>query len=159
MKALIFSDTHGKISEAIRIIKAHKNIDLIIHLGDLVKDAEDIQAIFNDIKVEFIAGNNDWNSRTSYEKILNIENKNILITHGHLYNVKCDTNRIIKKAKDEKVDCVLFGHTHKSFEDIKEGICFLNPGSMAYSQEVPSYGLLEIKDNKINTMICKLKDF
>lgn len=156
MKILVFSDTHGRINTTINLIKA-QNPDMIIHLGDLVKDAEDLNSVFNDIRFEYVAGNNDFYSNVPYEKIINIDNKKIFITHGHKYRVKYGLDDIISKGETEKVDCILFGHTHEGFERMENNILLLNPGSISIPRNNPSYGLIEIKNNEIYSMLCELK--
>ena len=47
-RILVLSDTHRKVSLALRVIPAIKP-DAIIHLGDMVSDAEEIEAYFPDI--------------------------------------------------------------------------------------------------------------
>ena len=156
MKALIFSDTHGKINSAIKIIEQHKQVDVIIHLGDLIKDARDIQSIFKDIKVEFIAGNNDLFSNVPNEKTINLGTKKVFIAHGHTYRVKYGLDEIIKKGNELGADGVLFGHTHCTYENIIENALYLNPGSLTFPCRGPSYGLIEVIDNKMYSMICNV---
>ena len=156
MKIVVFSDTHGKINSAIDIINK-QNPDMIIHLGDFVRDAEDLRSVFTDIKIEYVAGNNDFYMNVLSEKIISIQNKKILLTHGHNYRIKHGLESIIIKGQQEEVDVVLFGHTHKAYENIENNILYFNPGSLTLPYEKPSYGLIEIKNNKIYSMICSLK--
>ena len=43
MKLLVISDTHGSVEKAVELIRKG-NYDAVIHLGDLVRDAEAIRA-------------------------------------------------------------------------------------------------------------------
>lgn len=156
MRILVFSDTHGKINSAIKIIEGQKQVNLIVHLGDLVKDAQDIQAIFKDIRVEFVSGNNDIYDYVDNEKIISIGNKKLLITHGHKYKVKRSMDDLVKRGLELNVDAVLFGHTHKSYENIVNNILYFNPGSLTLPVIKPSYGLIEILNDKVNSMICNI---
>ena len=155
MKILVLSDTHGKINFAVDMIKK-QNPDMIIHLGDLVRDAEDLLTVFKDIKMENVAGNNDFYIKMPSEKIIIIQNKKILLTHGHNYKIKHGLDDLIIKGQKEEVDIVLFGHTHRTYESIENNILYFNPGSLTLPYEKPSYGLIEIKNNKIYSMICNL---
>jgi hypothetical protein len=135
----------------IKVINKIKNIDMIIHLGDFIKDALKLGDLYRKIPIEFVPGNNDWTRDYSSEKILDLEGKRIFITHGHLYNVKYDYQRIILKGKTVKADAVFFGHTHMHEEIFSDGMLVLNPGSISIpsNSEYPTYSLVEIKDNKI----------
>ncbi len=155
MKIVVLSDTHGKINTAINIIEQQKP-DMIIHLGDLVRDAIDLENIFKEIKIEYVAGNNDFYTNAPYEKELNIENKKILIIHGHKYRVKYGIDDIILKAKNERLDSILFGHTHESYEYTKDGILYFNPGSLTLPRSNKTYGLLEVRNGNIYSMICNI---
>lgn len=153
---LVISDTHGKINNVCKILSQNKNIKSIIHLGDLVQDAEDIKYMY-DIPVYCVAGNNDYYSKEEREKVIEIENKKFFITHGHNYDVKMGLNRLVEKAKLLGVDCVLFGHTHNSYSDYISNILVLNPGSISLPKGSgnPTYSIIEIQDNKLFSNIYK----
>lgn len=156
MKALVFSDTHGKINSAVKIIEMHKDVDLIIHLGDLVRDAEHLQSIFKDIRVECVSGNNDFYQNHPNEKIIEFDNKKLFLTHGHDYRVKYGFEDLFKKGRELKIDGVLFGHTHRAHEEIVDNILYFNPGSISLPLKTPSYGIIETRGNKLYSVICSL---
>lgn len=159
MKILVLSDTHGKIDKSLKIIEKNK-IDLIIHLGDYSSDAKDIANITG-LEVLSVKGNCDFNDKeTNEELIVTIKNKKMLITHGHLYNVKVEYNSIYYRAKEVNADLVLFGHTHRPF--LYEGeIIMFNPGSIEYPyySEEAGYGIIEIssEDIKVYKKIINFK--
>jgi putative phosphoesterase len=138
----------------VKVISKIKDIDMIIHLGDLVKDALKLREQYKEIPVELVPGNNDWTREFTSEKILLLEGKKIFITHGHQYNVKYDYQRIISKGKSIKADAVFFGHTHIAEEMFSDGMLVLNPGSISipHQSERPTYSLVEIRDNKVISM-------
>lgn len=151
-RILIFSDTHGNIKRATEIIN---NIpcDLIIHLGDLVRDAKDIQKQFPEIPVEYVCGNNDYFG-TDYIKVVKFEGVNLFCTHGHLYTL----DKMAEKAENLNCSFALFGHTHKSMSQMQGNIRLFNPGSISRPRDgSPSYGVLEIEDNKPKIVIVKEK--
>jgi len=39
MRILLFSDSHGNIQNMIKAINKNKNISMLIHLGDFIRDA------------------------------------------------------------------------------------------------------------------------
>lgn len=151
-RILIFSDTHGDIKKAVSIIN---NIpcDLIIHLGDLLRDAREIQKLFPNICIECVCGNNDYFG-TDYLKVVNFEGINILCTHGHLYTL----DKMVEKAKSLNCTFALFGHTHRSMSQMQEGVRLFNPGSISRPRDdSPSYGVLEIENNIPKIAIIKEK--
>lgn len=152
MKILLFSDSHGYTHNMIRAINKYKDIDIIIHLGDFIKDAIKVSELYKNIQFEFVPGNNDWIRDYPGEKILDLDGKKILITHGHLYNVKYDYEKIIIRGKALKVDAVFFGHTHEAEEFFSEGMLVLNPGSISIpaKSDQPTYCLVEIKEGKFS---------
>ncbi|HEX9061912.1 MAG TPA: metallophosphoesterase [Clostridia bacterium] len=151
MKIMLFSDSHGIMNNMVRMLSKHKDVDLVIHLGDLVKDALKLKESFQRIPFEIISGNNDWNREYPSEKTIEAEGKKIFITHGHNYNVKYDYQRIISRGRSANVDAVFFGHTHEPEEMFSDGMMVLNPGSIALPRPPykPSCCLIEIMDGKI----------
>lgn len=154
MKILIISDTHGNNKNVINVISNLKNkINLIIHLGDCDTDAQQIIQMYPTIPVEFIAGNCDFGSNSIREKILNINNNKILITHGHMYNVKWNYDRISYVGEEKKVQAVLFGHTHSPYMKYMGRVLVMNPGSISLPRDdlIPTYGIINITDNGVLT--------
>lgn len=151
MKILVFSDTHGRIDSCIRIIKNTDDVDMIIHAGDHSSDAEEIQKQFPDIPVKYVRGNCDFSSAPS-ELIINTEYKDIFVTHGHLYNVKLESDyrTLIERAKSKNAGIIVFGHTHIPFNENNVDYSILNPGSVKYSG---TYGIISIKKDKIQILI------
>lgn len=151
MKILLFSDSHGNIGNMVKAVSKHRDADMIIHLGDIVRDALKLKELYKNIKLEFVRGNNDWNQEYPNERILELEGRKILITHGHHYNVKYDYQRITLRGKTAGVNAVFFGHTHVAEEFFSDGMLVLNPGSIslpAHSAN-PSYCIVQINEERI----------
>jgi putative phosphoesterase len=138
----------------IEIVKKEK-AQKVIHLGDTVRDAQELETALNGMAVEMVAGNNDWFSDEPNEKLLLIEGKRFFLTHGHVYGVKNGLERLLGRGKELGADVVLFGHTHRVHEEYRENILLLNPGSisMPASSQDPSCIIIEINENKINSKI------
>ena len=155
MKILVFSDTHRSHSNVINIINYdEEQVDAVIHCGDIIRDCEEIERnISPKIPFIYVCGNNDYyNNIVPDDKSITLGGKKIFITHGHKYGVKQGKDSLRRKIK-EGYDIVLYGHTHISdIEYFSNGI-LLNPGAMAYG--AISYGVIEIKDNKVYASIVK----
>lgn len=148
MKILIISDTHGHIGNALKLIKEIKNLDRIIHLGDLEKDAEDLDHLCR-IPIDYVAGNCDYCTNAPYDKVISFYGVKIMLTHGHMYKVKWEERTILREARKRQVDIVLFGHTHVAYHKQHGHITLFNPGSLSLPRDGkrPSYGLLEIAED------------
>jgi putative phosphoesterase len=147
MKILVISDTHKNLGNAIKIINDLKNIDRIFHLGDHVADAQDLENIFENIKIDYVKGNCDYfETGCPKEKIVEINGKKMLLTHGHFYAVKDGCGELIVAGKTQKVDAVLFGHTHIPYINTVDNLLLFNPGSIALgrSQKGETYGVIEV---------------
>jgi uncharacterized protein len=130
LKIGVFSDSHGDINSVKRAVKLMGSVDLIVHLGDFCKDAENVS---KEIKREIISvkGNCDAASTVPTERIIEAGGMKFLLTHGHSYYVKSDYLNLYYAAVEAKVDSVLFGHTHYAEVFEKDNIIFINPGSLS----------------------------
>lgn len=149
LRIFVVSDTHGRINLFVNYAKTLEKPDLIIHLGDNVEDAYEIEKEMG-VETIVVKGNCDFVSNNiDSEKLLIIKDKKIFMTHGHRYNVKYGVSEIFQKAKEVNADLVLFGHTHSPFIKNEEcGIIIMNPGSPTLPREFSGYsfGIVEIKD-------------
>lgn len=155
MKILLFSDSHGFIKNMIKVIEDNSDANMIIHLGDYVRDVIRTQELYPLIDFSYVRGNNDFISNVPRERIINIQGKKIFITHGHDYGVKNGYERIIQRAQLLNVDLVFFGHTHRAKELIDGNRVFVNPGSISVPIGLarPSYCIIEIDKDKC---ICEI---
>ncbi len=155
---LVISDTHGDIFTAKKLIEQYPQIDGLIHLGDNYKDAYIIKVNHPDLNVLMVPGNCDFVYDTPPELVFEIEGKRILMTHGHLYNVKSGIELLEKKAVRDNIDLVLFGHTHCPLQEYRTNIAFVNPGSIGHPVGFPkpTYALLEISKKGIEIRILEV---
>ena len=158
LKIVVFSDSHKDIEQMISVIKKEKP-DMIIHLGDHLRDAQKLFLNFPKIRTVYIRGNTDFDEDYISENHIMIEDKLFLITHGHNYNVKWTKKELIKKGTDDNADIILFGHTHEPYIKRIKGMWIMNPGSIGrqYIRKTSNtYGLIYINSNKI---LCQVKKF
>ncbi len=140
-RILVISDTHGGRDILQKCINISVPFDIIIHCGDGVKDIRgaDIPA---DTEVLAVAGNTDSYSSPDEEILLmeKINSKYVMITHGHLYNVKSGLHSLSNSAAAMRADVVIFGHTHQSYLCMNNPVLF-NPGDLSTG----SYGIITVK--------------
>lgn len=154
-KILIFSDTHNYTNPCISIIKNTKDVCAVIHAGDCVSDAEDLQYIFTEIPIYSVRGNNDFYSRVPLNRIITIDKIKIFITHGHEERVKYDLSLSTLKNKAEKYDAdlVVFGHTHIPHTEFYDKMTIINPGSVRFTR---TYAIAEIDGDFVKTTIMNI---
>ena len=152
MRILVFSDSHHDTSLAESVIRRIVGVDAVLHAGDHANDAEKLSAQFPDLPFYSVLGNCDFSSAQK-ELVVAAEDKKILLTHGHLYNVKNDYgfSSLFAHAKELGCDCAVFGHTHEGFCDVKSGITLLNPGSIRYGR---TFGVIEIENGTLRAAVC-----
>lgn len=155
MKIAVVSDTHGSLDKVFKALKIIDDLELIIHLGDHVKDAKKIRDKMG-VETIYVRGNCDYfDSDTEEDKVIVVGGKKIFITHGHKYDVKSGINKIFYRGKELNADVILFGHSHISMILEYEEILILNPGSpeTPRSGSVGSLGIIDILDGKIKGQI------
>lgn len=161
MKIGIISDTHIPTPEDLpdEVLEALADTDLILHAGDLVSLA--ILAKLKEIgpEVKAVWGNMDPPEvkRTLPEKqLIQIKEFRIGLTHGSGAPAGL-VEKVKEKFKGERIDCIVYGHSHSPVNEIHENILYFNPGSPTDKVFAPynSYGILEI-DKKITGRIIKL---
>lgn len=130
MKILICSDSHTRLDYFQEIMEL-ENPEMVIFAGDHSTDAFDISLVYSEIPFKIVRGNTDFYDRDfKDEEIFELNNKKVLLTHGHLQGVKSNLNELEKEAKLKGVEICVFGHTHREFQMEKDGILYLNPGAL-----------------------------
>ena len=146
MRIVVTSDSHRRVSKLIDIIDRHKDdTQLFINLGDGEDDVDYIESLYPKIKIERVCGNCDWNSMLPRQKLITAGGKKIFFTHGHPYHVKYGYTELEQAARQMEADICLFGHTHRPYCQITDGIYYLNPGAVGDG----SYRIIDIVDGKI----------
>lgn len=161
MKLLVLSDSHRNIDHMQYAVVQTKP-DAILHLGDHISDAYELQHRNPDTVFYMVKGNNDWYGDGENELLLTIEGVKIFMTHGHTYNVKYGLDDFINRARHHEADLALFGHTHQAMVRQTPGLWLLNPGQMCIhgNRIAASYGIVTIRDGSFdcNTVILPQAD-
>ena len=161
MKILVFSDSHGKSSRMNDIIKSlHDEIELVLFLGDCIKDFEDFCYIYPKKQFIPVLGNCDFfNNSVPIERLVEIDGKKIFMSHGHRYGVKSGHEKIVSAAQKHNANICLYGHSHMPNNTFTNGIHLMNPGSISEPRGVdyPSYGVIEIVDGRVDLRIVEVR--
>ncbi len=121
IKIGVISDTHGLLRPQVK--RLFKNEDLIIHAGD-VGDKNILDELNSLTKTFVIKGNidsEDWTFNIPYVLRLKINDKLFYLIHN-IGELKID-------PIEEKIDCIIFGHSHKPSIKRKNNVLYFNPGS------------------------------
>ena len=137
-RILVFSDVHGDETAMMRIKEAEKELEtnMLLSLGDLCPDPYNplwrgIVGVRGNMDRFYEYGDLPFPPR---ELILSQEGRRIIAIHGHEY----------PSITPERGDIVLYGHTHVSKLEEREGVYYFNPGSPSRprSSSGPTFGLL-----------------
>ena len=147
MKLGVISDTHGVLSD--EVIEKLQGCDYIIHAGD-VGNKEIIDKLESITKTFVVRGNNDkdeWG--LTLPEYREIEMDEVLIYVAH------NKEDIPKDLKE--VDLVIYGHSHKFYNETIDNIVYLNPGacgrnrfSLPLSMAIVEINLDDIKIEKFD---------
>jgi len=126
-KILVFSDSHRQTDTMADAIRTHTP-DRVLHLGDHDADAHVLSRLFPDLPIQAVRGNCDFGSSTPETAELLIEDKKIIMTHGHRYGVKQGLTSLCNMGHFADADILLFGHTHIPHHEQIEKMHVINPG-------------------------------
>ena len=134
MKILVFSDSHRFLSGMVQAIEEEKP-DQVIHLGDLMGDAEELSWRFQTLPICMVPGNCDgWTTAPAIKRIT------------------LQGNLAIGEARKSGVDILLFGHTHRAYcQQLEDGLWVMNPGASR-----TSYGTILLEGDSISCTLTKL---
>ena len=148
MKILVVSDTHRKDDNLKLVLSEECPLDMLIHLGDAEGSEHFIPDWVNpECRMEMVLGNNDFFSRLDREREIDIAGHKAFITHGHYYGVSMGPEGLVDEAKSRGCDIAMYGHTHRPFLDVIDGVTVLNPGSLSSPRQEgrrPSYMIIHV---------------
>jgi putative phosphoesterase len=142
MRIAVLADTHVQMLEHLpkKIIDAISTADLIIHAGDFT-DVQVLKELEQLGRVKAVQGNMDsveLKTLLPVKEIVEIENKRIGITHGSGSPWGIE-ERVRKMFESDRIDIIVYGHSHQSQNKFIDGILFFNPG-----KATDSFGILTI---------------
>ena len=160
MKIGIISDTHipeRALDLPKEIYAAFKDVELILHAGDLTS-IDVLNSLTKICPVKAVLGNMDHpelRSKLKDKEIINVGKFKIGLTHGQGHPKNLLT--FVKGAFNEKLNVIIFGHSHTALNEKIDGVLYFNPGSPTDTIFSPyrSYGILEIND-EIKANIVRL---
>lgn len=152
MRILVMSDSHGRAGNVCEAIEKHPEADAVVFLGDGERDFETAEFLLDGKRVVKVAGNCDFYSDLPFCQIVTLGGKRIYCTHGHVESVKFGIGNLISRARAEKADIVLYGHTHEGVSAFEDGLHIFNPGSLRDGK----YGVVDIVSGGVMGINMKL---
>lgn len=143
----VISDTHGNLNAIDKILPILESCDMVFHLGDGASDMRAYKSILED-KLVCVNGNCDFSSQDKW-KLVEVEGKRLLLTHGDVFGVKGSLTRLKLFAEEKGANAVFYGHTHVAYKEEVDGILFVNPGSLARMCIDKSFAFVTIVNGKI----------
>lgn len=124
--------------------------DMVIHLGDFESIAV-VDYLKRRYNFHGVYGNHDgYDIRTVLPRrdIVEVNGKRLGLVHGCTVPFG-SLRRMLRRFQQEKLDALLYGHTHIVRNEIKHGVLVFNPGSVMGKWPSPwsSYGILEVDGN------------
>ena len=152
MKILVFSDSHGEVSRMYYACLEHRP-DAVIHLGDTVRDAEELERLLPGVSICMIRGNNDYAPSIPLQLVYPAGGTTVFLCHGHLFGVKTTKTVLAAAAKRAGCSVALFGHTHRPFDETVGDVRLINPGSVTFSD---SYTVINADNGNFTATAIKL---
>jgi uncharacterized protein len=150
MKIGIISDTHNDLDPA--VLRLFEGVEHILHGGD-VGLMSIIYALEGVAPVTAVFGNTDTGLPLEEIKVVELAGRKFLLCH--IVEPRSPHESLRARLALERPDVVVFGHTHKPFEETIDGTLFFNPGYAGKQRfRLPrSVALMEIGKGGIRTQI------
>ncbi len=166
MKLVIVSDTHmPRMAKKLpkRLIQELRDADGILHAGDWM-DLSVWELLEAYAPTDGVAGNNDGRAiiaKFGFRKVLQYGGIRIGLVHGHGPGSRESTeNNAFSAFANDRVDAIIFGHSHIPLLKERDGIMMFNPGSATDKRRQPlySFGILRIEAGKMNAKLITYDD-
>jgi hypothetical protein len=134
-----------------------REVDVILHAGDIVNP--EVLLAFAGRTVHAVRGNMDPPVRgIPIRKVVEAEGFRIGLIHGWGSPDKLE-ERILREFQGERLDCLVYGHSHQPVCHHRDGILFFNPGSPTDRRRAPYHtvGILQVSD-RIEGRIIRVND-
>lgn len=123
MKIGVVSDTHDFLDP--QILKLFQGVDHILHAGDV-----GMQIIICDLEqiapTTAVIGNTDMGNPLKLTELVTLGELKFLVQH--IVDPFAPDDKLKARLARVRPDVVVFGHTHKAFDQVVGGVRFLNPG-------------------------------
>lgn len=138
MKIVAFSDSHGSrdlLRDGLEQALRGSGVDVCVHCGDGACDLEVLAPLVLEAnphaRIYAVRGNCDICANDlPLLELFDAQGVRMLATHGHLYDVKSGFSTLQSMAMARGAKVAFFGHTHKPFLEMVQGVMLVNPGAI-----------------------------
>ena len=146
----VISDTHGLLRP--EAVAALQGSDFIIHAGD-IGDPEILEQLRQIAPVTAVRGNVDrgsWARKLPATEVLEVAGVSIYVLHN--------LAELDLKPEAAGFAAVIYGHSHVSKQETKNGVLYFNPGSAGPRRfRLPvSVGWLTVHDRRVTAEVINL---
>jgi putative phosphoesterase len=153
MKIGVISDTHNHFDPQIPALFA--GVEHILHAGDIglpwiITELEQIAP------VTAVLGNNDQGLSYKESELVKLGRRKFLV--HHIVDVHRPSDAVKRQIIRERPDVVIFGHSHKPFNQVLEGTLYFNPGYAGKSRfgQARSVAIMDCGDDSIRPEFFRL---
>ena len=149
-RLLVVSDVHGRLP-ALRWVLKNETADAMFFLGDGLYDLDGAVNLLPrplPYPVYRARGNCDIGFPDPAEGLAPFGGVLFFYTHGHLYGVKSEYDRLAEAAQARGADVALVGHTHHRtlvYDKVPDVPTLFNPGSL---RDEGCYGVITVRDGR-----------
>lgn len=123
MKIGVISDTHSYLDPQVQ--KLFAGVDHILHAGDIGPHSL-IVKLERIAPVTAVLGNTDFGLTVRETEIVELAGRKFLV--NHIVDPYRLEPMLKERVERQKPEVIVFGHTHKPFNEKVGGILFFNPG-------------------------------
>lgn len=165
MKLMIASDIHGSAEYCERLLEAFKKeeAEKLLLLGDILYHGprndlperyapKEVMAMLNAVKEKLLCVRGNCDTEVdqmvlefpilSETALIYADGRTIFATHGHKFNI--DNLPPLNKG-----DILVYGHTHITLKEEKDGILCLNPGSVSIPKEGSGHSYIIFENGEV----------
>lgn len=141
----LISDIHGRLDP--HVLDYLEDCDYIVCAGD-TEDPLILEELATIAPVTAVRGNCDWRpwaDSLPKDAVLHVEDVNIYVIHN--------LDNLSFTPDPNKIDVVVYGHTHRYKQYYENDVLYINPGSVSEPRggQYPHMYILEIEGKKIYT--------
>ena len=153
-----------------RVFEVFRGVDRILHAGD-ISSRRVLDQLAEIAPVNAVAGNADlFKHGLPLTRTIEVEGRRIGLVHGHggwsrylrskvrdQFGYDEEHYLTIVQRSFGPVNAIVFGHTHRFYQDERAGILLFNPGPIApdfYNTPGPQVGLLHVTARTITSEIA-----
>ena len=153
MRILVLSDSHGDYLTMKKAIEVQSTAEVVVYLGDGLRDFERCMPLLEGKRVYAVKGNNDDVVDCPKNQVISVGGVKIYITHGNSELVDYTLGELVGVANENDCRLALHGHTHIQAEAYYDGVRVFCPGAIKNDE----YGIVDIVNGGIICIRVKIR--